>query len=139
MGRTSSWAVPFACAVVAPSTVVWVVCYARGLLSDGVITASIVIPILAALHVGVVGLPGVALLHRLGLLNKWTLLIVGFVAGCLPFTILGGIVEFSDAKVNFNDFGYGVLFLGACGVFGAIAYAAAVVIMRRPGDRLERP
>jgi hypothetical protein len=121
MNRIGSGIAPFVSAAAVPAVVVWLFYYFLN--SDGPVVDVIGFTALgiAALLVLVFGVPGVIFLRWFGYVRWWSLLLLGFVAGCLPMAIWSWpSLKHSDA--GWLSYGYGVVFFGACGAIGAFAY-----------------
>jgi hypothetical protein len=113
--------------------------------------------IIASLHVLVLFLPGMVLLYKKRWLRRWSVLALGFLAGCLPMAILlwpprhlplvtsrtidGNWITAQSVPTlsDWQAYGNLVLFLGACGISGAIAFVITSYAFMRSNQRLERP
>jgi hypothetical protein len=99
--------------------------------------------LISGFHVIVLGLPIVWVLNKLDKLKAWTLVISGFVAGCLPMSIWTWPIDYSYksgysywngketviAKANgvptligWVDYLQGVAFMGVFGIIAAVSF-----------------
>jgi len=130
MNPKFSGAMPIVSAAVVPGAVVTYFMPPYGSLAN-LFFAWIVLSLIAAAHVLLLGIPGLLLLNRQHFVNVWSLLLVGFVAGCLPVTILSGLTRYFAPMIT-HDKGDVVVFLfcGALGILGALSGIVTFRAMR---------
>jgi len=92
------------------------------------------------LQVALILLPVLALLYRTGNLNRVSILLSGFVAGCLPYVIwMANRAWSTPTAVALARYGPDVLLYGTCGVLGALVYVLTVAALMRSNNRWRGP
>ena len=135
MSRTGPVAVPLSCAAVFQGAAVWLYFGLR----DGFWGYAWLWFLIAMLQFFVFFAPVLALVYRLGLLNRLSIQLAGFVSGCLPYAIwlvsrskpVGSPATW-DAYVD-------VLFFGIFGVLSALTYVFTGWLLMRSNNRWRGP
>jgi hypothetical protein len=109
-------------------------------LQSGVWRSAWVWLVIALLQVFVLFLPALILLNRLGWMRRWSILLAGFIAGCLPYSVwaagrLKGVPAPTALRIHVPD----VLAFGLCGVLGAIMFAHISALLMRSNNRWRGP
>ncbi len=103
MPKLFRFAVPFAIATLAPALVIFAFLLFL-MLSAGErqFGAMAVIGLIATgvslVHVVLLGIPSIYLLHKRNILRRWTALLAGFVAGCIPMGVWSWPIDYSEFK-----------------------------------------
>ena len=124
--HTALTVAPLISAAVLPAAVVTIYFSVTGA-GSSVTTMALVASLgIASLHVLLLGIPGVLFLRRIDCVRWWSLLLLGFVAGCIPFAIYAGVPSAADWVKHARA----VLVFGACGAIGALGYWLTTLVMR---------